>query len=119
MSLENCLDLIHETRNYMEHMKYNPVGFNFIGSSKDLPVNGSIGDVCLVDNTVYLYSNSSWEALEHIYEENSDDSATKMRYYKLTCDGCGASIEIKDKNNITCQYCGSKYYSKHYIEDME
>lgn len=94
------------------------LSMNFIGKFDKLPTDASVGDVCMIEDTVYLKSSSTWEALEHIYEERSDDPAIRMKYYKLVCDGCGASIEIKDRSNITCQYCGSKYYSKHYIKDM-
>lgn len=109
--------IINENQKFLDSIK--PIQMNFLGSYNELPDQASLGDVCVVEDKIYIMSSSWTPVEEHIYEEKSDDPTVRMKYYKLTCDGCGASIEIKDKDDITCQYCGSKYYSKYYIKDIE
>lgn len=36
---------------------------HFLGTFDELPTSASVGDVCVCNSDIYIYTNSSWETL--------------------------------------------------------
>lgn len=63
-------------------------GLNFIGQFENLPAPSlsTIGDLCIVDGVVYIFSNSAWIRLEGCIEWGRHDFAPYIKDKTLIFD---------------------------------
>ena len=77
---------------------YHGEDIMYTGSFKHIPINGGYGDLCLVDNTVYLYNGLKWEPI--YLDDYNHCQSPKISI----CKQCGAPLQ----GNV-CEYCGTRY----------
>ena len=104
-----------EIRSMIDNIR--PALFTFTGSvaTKDDLLemeNSKVGNVCLCrdTNTVYLYTDSTFEPLCDA-DEIGNDTIPEEVMKKTRCDSCGAPLIISkhNKHMLECEYCGNKY----------
>lgn len=67
-----------------------------------------IGDICIIDNNIYVYMDYGFEIIGNYNfinnKNNYNPHIYKNNYKPYICTQCGAPLT----NNI-CEYCGTKY----------
>lgn len=90
-------------------MAYNDCGaFVWRGKVSDLPVDAKTGSVCMEDDTLYAFTDTSWSTI-HCTPYHHDI----VYIHKTNCPNCGGLLDGDEHSPyVKCTCCGAKIWSE-------
>ena len=87
---------------------YDTTALVFRGNVSDLPINAETGSVCMKDDTVYVYADTCWNAID--YAPYHHDI---VYIHKTNCPNCGGLLDGDEHSPyVKCGCCGAKIWSE-------
>lgn len=80
----------------------------FRGNISDLPVDAKTGNVCMKDNTLYVFTDTSWDVIDSAPYHHDI-----VYIHKTNCPNCGGLLDGDEHSPyVKCRCCGAKIWSE-------
>lgn len=88
---------------------YDTTALVFRGNVSDLFVNAETGDLCMKDDTVYVYADTCWNTICDYHSTNHEI----IYIHKTNCPNCGGLLDGDEHSPyVKCACCGAKIWSE-------